>query len=123
MRFLRPIVWLYSKREKLLWAVGGTAALTVILLSCSTFETNRAILAPPSIVGAEFVGSESCETCHESITRNFRTAIHARLKAPGDNAKEMGCETCHGPVATRDLLWKEREISMKSCVECHKSNQ
>jgi predicted CXXCH cytochrome family protein len=38
------------------------------------------------------------------------------------NAKD-GCETCHGPVATRDLLWKEREISMKLCVECHKANQ
>src|ERR1700731_3362551 len=97
VRILRPTGWLHGKRDKLLWAIGGTAALTVILLSCSTFETNRSILAPPSIPGAEFVGSEACETCHESITKNFRTATHARLKAPGDNAKEMGCETCHGP--------------------------
>jgi Class III cytochrome C family/Cytochrome c7 and related cytochrome c len=33
-----------------------------------------------------------------------------------------GCKTCHGPVATRDLLWKEREISMKACMDCHKAN-
>ena len=38
------------------------------------------------------------------------------------NAKD-GCETCHGPVATRDLLWAERETSMTSCIECHKANQ
>lgn len=34
-----------------------------------------------------------------------------------------GCATCHGQIATRDLLWKERDMSMKSCVECHKANQ
>jgi class III cytochrome C family protein/doubled CXXCH motif protein len=34
-----------------------------------------------------------------------------------------GCATCHGPVATRDVLWKERETSMKACVDCHKANQ
>ncbi len=89
--------WLYGKRERLLWGVGGSAALTVVLLSCSTFETNRTIVAPPSIPGAEFVGSEACDACHNEITRDFRTATHARLTAKGDNAKEMGCESCHGP--------------------------
>jgi formate-dependent nitrite reductase cytochrome c552 subunit len=54
-------------------------------------------MAPPSIPGAEFVGSEECATCHETITRDFRTATHARLKAEGANAKNMGCESCHGP--------------------------
>lgn len=34
-----------------------------------------------------------------------------------------GCATCHGPVATRDVLWKERETSMKACVDCHKANR
>ena len=37
-------------------------------------------------------------------------------------AKE-GCATCHGPVATRDVLWKERETSMKACMDCHKANR
>ena len=41
----------------------------------------------------------------------------------GHQSANDGCETCHGLVATRDLLWKERETSMKSCVECHKANQ
>ncbi len=55
------------------------------------------MLAPPSIPGAEFVGSEKCADCHEEITRDFASATHARLKAPGDNAKNVGCESCHGP--------------------------
>jgi predicted CXXCH cytochrome family protein len=89
--------WFHGKREKLWWAAGGGAALTVVLLSCSNFETSRAILSPPSIPGAEFVGSSECATCHEAIARDFPTATHSRLKAQGDNAKNIGCESCHGP--------------------------
>jgi len=37
-------------------------------------------------------------------------------------AKE-GCASCHGPVASRDVLWKERETSMKACMDCHKANR
>jgi len=88
--------WIHGYCERLFWGVGGAAALTVVLLSCSTGNSGRTIVAPPSIAGAEFVGSESCDTCHEEITRDFRTATHARLTAEGDNAKHMGCESCHG---------------------------
>ena len=84
-----------ENRERILWCTGGVAALTVILLSCST--TTRTILAPPSIPGATYVGSNECTTCHEDIARDFPTATHARLKAPGENAKDAGCESCHGP--------------------------
>jgi predicted CXXCH cytochrome family protein len=117
--------WIHCKRERLWWVVGSGVALTVILLSCSSFETNRAILAPPSIPGAEFVGSEACETCHENITRNFRTATHARLKAKGENAKNIGCESCHGPGslhvssggASRTIINPRR--SPEACFQCH----
>ena len=82
-------------------------------------------MAPPGIPGAEFVGSESCETCHENITRNFRTAAHARLKAQGDNAKNIGCESCHGPGslhvksggAARTIVNPRR--SPETCFQCH----
>jgi len=29
------------------------------------------------------------------------------------------CETCHGPVKERDALWRETNISMGGCMECH----
>ena len=32
------------------------------------------------------------------------------------------CETCHGPVAERAQLWKERDMSMGSCMNCHREN-
>jgi Zn ribbon nucleic-acid-binding protein len=30
------------------------------------------------------------------------------------------CEACHGPVGQRVRLWKEREMSMGSCMNCHR---
>ena len=99
--------------------------MTVILLSCSTFETNRTIVAPPNIPGAEFVGTEACDTCHSDIVRDFRTASHARLMAKGDNAKNMGCESCHGPgslhVAAGGGAGKiiNPRKSPDTCFQCH----
>ena len=125
VRLLSPFKWLHGKREKLLWALGGAAALTVVLLSCTNFETNRTILAPPSIPGAEFVGSDACDACHGDITKNFRTATHARLMAKGENAKNMGCESCHGPGslhvksggAAHTIVNPHK--SPEACFQCH----
>ena len=47
----------------------------------------------------------------------FSHKIHLESNA---NAK---CETCHGPVATREALWKETNISMGACMECHRQNK
>src|SRR5881296_3717826 len=80
--------WIHGKHERLLWGAGGAVALAVILLSCST--TSRTILAPPSIPGAEFVGSEECATCHEQIVRDFRTATHARLQTKREIVSKTG---------------------------------
>ncbi len=88
---------------------------------------------------------EDCLNCHRSSDSSkpaFRSLFdHEKSKKPiawtrvyllpyfvffghkGHQSAKDGCETCHGSVATRDLLWKERETSMKSCVECHKANQ
>src|SRR5881394_2762735 len=121
-RFTR---WVIGKRERLWWIVGGGSALTLVLLSCSNFETNHAIMAPPSIPGAKFVGSEECATCHETITRDFRTATHARLKAEGANAKNIGCESCHGPGSLhvksggdKGTIINPRK-SPATCFQCH----
>jgi hypothetical protein len=33
---------------------------------------------------------------------------------------KVECRTCHGPVERRTVLWKEKDISMKACIACHK---
>lgn len=32
------------------------------------------------------------------------------------------CDACHGPVRLRDRLRKEKETSMKACMDCHRLN-
>jgi hypothetical protein len=36
---------------------------------------------------------------------------------------KIACETCHGPVAERDVLAKEKPTSMASCMTCHAEMQ
>jgi len=31
----------------------------------------------------------------------------------------ISCETCHGPVAERQVMFKEKPTSMTSCMSCH----
>ncbi len=98
--------------------------IAVLIASCATM-TDRVLLAPPSIPGAKFVGSESCEQCHEDKTKGFKTATHARLQAKGENAKEMGCESCHGPGSLHVESGGERGTivnprkSPETCFQCH----
>ena len=33
--------------------------------------------------------------------------------------KKGACETCHGPVAERDVLTREKPITMTACKACH----
>ena len=33
---------------------------------------------------------------------------------------KIGCEDCHGPVAEREVLSKEKPASMPFCMDCHK---
>ena len=32
----------------------------------------------------------------------------------------LDCATCHGPVATRDVLHREISTSMATCLDCHR---
>ena len=107
----RPVAssrWIRSLRQNFLWIAGGGASSALILISCAT--TGHTMMAPPSIPGATFVGSEECSTCHEETVRDFKTADHAKLqtksKVPIVGEKDMvgertvvdiGCESCHGP--------------------------
>jgi len=104
-------------------AVSVVLAVALIAISCAT--ANRTVLAPPNIPGAEFVGSQTCAQCHDQIVRDFKTATHARLKAPGDNAKNVGCESCHGAGSihnesggARNTIVNPRK-SPEACFQCH----
>jgi predicted CXXCH cytochrome family protein len=53
----------------------------------------------PEVPGAKYIGSKECEQCHDKIYKDFATADHSRLIAPGPNSNNAGCESCHGPCS------------------------
>lgn len=36
-------------------------------------------------------------------------------------AKGVGCESCHGNVATMPLTYKAKTLTMQFCVDCHRN--
>jgi predicted CXXCH cytochrome family protein len=96
-------------------------------LSCST--VNRAVMAPPHIPGASFVGSDRCAGCHEEVAQGFMTATHSWIQGHGENAVEVGCESCHGPGSLHVSSGGEFHtivnpgVSPETCFQCHQDKQ
>lgn len=98
-----------------------------LLISCVV--VNRTIVAPPTIAGARFVGSQECTQCHANITGNFHDATHARLALEGSRGTEVGCESCHGPASAhvqsggaRGTIVNPRQ-SPEACFQCHQDKR
>lgn len=103
---------------------GGIAVWGLLLISCVT--ASRTLLAPPHTVpGAKFVGVQACAECHENVTGSFHDATHAKLMAEGENAKGVGCESCHGPGSAHINAGGDAALivnpgrSPETCFQCH----
>jgi hypothetical protein len=84
---------------------------------------------------------ETCMACHSTIktdsqsvqklanyfkdkkpvpwVRVYRVPDYVWFSHESHKVAQIACETCHGPVAERDVLTKEKPTSMASCMECH----
>ena len=75
----------------------AVAVLALVAISCA--DPGRSVVMLPNVPGAKYIGSKECETCHDTLYRDFATADHAKLIAEGTNSIEAGCESCHGPCS------------------------
>ena len=97
-RNFRIIGKLPAGRGRLLAVTAGAMVPLLAVISCST--VHRSVVQLPNVPGAKYIGSKECEQCHDKLYRDFvATADHARLIAPGPNALNVGCESCHGPAS------------------------
>jgi predicted CXXCH cytochrome family protein len=82
----------------------------------------------------EFVGSETCQACHEDQFKSVASTKHGKLSQMKDwKDKVQGCESCHGggkahseePSAANIISFKNKnakEIS-ETCLTCHSGKE
>lgn len=72
------------------WAIGG------FLLSASL--SSEKVVEATTYNAEDYVGSETCKSCHAEQFTNFSKTTHARVQNTGVwKGKMQGCESCHGP--------------------------
>lgn len=111
--------WVLTNRNKLACFIGGGSSLALILISCTT--TNSSFKLPPLIPGAEYAGTESCETCHEKEVKGFKGTSHGMRFI--EDGSDKGCESCHGPGSLHVESGGERATILRgneaACYTCH----
>ncbi|MGH9326872.1 MAG: PQQ-binding-like beta-propeller repeat protein [Terriglobia bacterium] len=101
---------------------------------CHQFTEDGAQMQIPTV--------STCMVCHQTILKSNPTIQKmARMQKEGQrirwvrvyrlpnyvffshqkhvNAK-ISCAVCHGTVEDQSVMWQEKEVSMVSCVNCHK---
>jgi hypothetical protein len=88
---------------------------------------------------ATFPAESKCMSCHSAIKTDSpeiqKLAAYHRDKKPvpwvrvyklpdyvwfsHKTHSKSKCETCHGPVAEREVLAREKPITMVACMACH----
>lgn len=79
-----------------------------------------------------YVGSETCQACHEDIYKAFQRNRHHAVEAASKNWKGQACEACHGPgskhaeSATAEDIRNPAKLipneSERICLGCHKNS-
>lgn len=87
--------WLSGLRVFLMVLLGA-GALSVTALAAPPSGAKSSQAPSAGAAHAEFVGSETCASCHEQVTKNFATNPHSKMALMHGNANGATCENCHG---------------------------
>jgi predicted CXXCH cytochrome family protein len=89
---------------------------------------------PAAVNPDDYVGSETCATCHEDRDKEFKQTAHSKLVHEKSwKGKVVGCESCHGPGKAhveggdKSLIRTfEGETSKQvsdTCLNCHSGRE
>lgn len=118
----------------LVWVIAGY--FTVPPVSADT-QSAEVVDAPAGGVALsdDYVGSETCMTCHEDQFKAFSGTKHAKLKEVASwKGKVQGCESCHGPGSkhiedptVKGSIVAFNKMSAKAtsetCLACHSGKE
>jgi len=81
-----------NKKVSPMWGV----AIGALLLAGSAAAAPAGKIADKPAAGADFVGSETCATCHDEVAKGFADNPHSKMALMHGKAG-VTCENCHGP--------------------------
>ena len=114
------------------WAISAT------LSTALGVSTNGEPTAIATVAGGnpdDYVGSETCQACHEDQFKKFKGTKHAKLKdIPSWKEKAQGCESCHGPGKahvegsgdiTKIISFRNKNVkeTAETCLACHSGKE
>ncbi|HEY1242439.1 MAG TPA: DmsE family decaheme c-type cytochrome [Bryobacteraceae bacterium] len=126
---------LITENARRLPAPAVQAAVVVFTVALGFAQTQPAAPAQPAAEAnkpAEYVGSETCQTCHEDIGKAFQKNPHHLV----ETAKKYGrttqaCESCHGPGSKHAESASATDIRQPAklkpaetdriCLTCHQN--
>lgn len=111
----------------------STEFLFLLVLALCVTTLGWASGTPPAQnapASGNYVGSETCKSCHEEIYNGFTKTAHYKLITGKFKPAETGCEACHGPgeehvAGGGDKTKIRRYEEMKpravaeACLSCH----
>lgn len=77
--------------------IAGAMLLSTWALAASEKTDKDKPPAAAPIDASQYVGSDTCKTCHEDIYKNFETTAHWKTTLKQHAGEAQGCEACHGP--------------------------
>lgn len=95
----------------LLWAFGAQAV-----------EENTALKEGAwPVSSAEYVGADTCKSCHQAIKGHYAHTKHAIAfeRNPGNELEARNCEACHGPGSTHS----ENPLEMNAIVNFQQDSE
>ncbi|MGC1461422.1 MAG: multiheme c-type cytochrome, partial [Terracidiphilus sp.] len=109
----------------------GASLLCVSAMGAAAPKGNTADTQGKAAVSSDFVGSETCVTCHDEIGKKFADNPHTKM-AEMHGSNGITCENCHGAGKAHvdgggDItkIFNPAKHSMKEvdekCLSCHAS--
>src|SRR5512135_1806667 len=84
-------------------AISRFALLLVIMTALASqaafakSDKQASSMTPAAGNPSQYVGSDTCKTCHEDIVNHFQANPHWNSTLKVSGTEVHGCETCHGP--------------------------
>jgi DmsE family decaheme c-type cytochrome len=74
----------------------GAAMVCVPMLAAPAPGDKPATAQVKDTAPGDFVGSETCATCHDEVSKKFADNPHTKMALMHGNAAGVTCENCHG---------------------------